>query len=124
MNITKFDPFRSLIAIKLFRVIKCVNIIDETVYFFSLYQQIYQELITLIGSPPRKFKETPPTLIITCILPKKLGVVDNLLLDHVELPNVLDLAVHLVNLVGWMGKRDHSKTILLLEVFYWSLLHG
>ena len=37
-------------------------------------------------------------------------VVDNLLLDHVELPHVLDLAVHLVNLVSWIVKVDHSKT--------------
>ena len=36
-------------------------------------------------------------------------VVDNLLLDHVGLPHVLVLTVHLVNLLGWMGKGDHSK---------------
>ena len=30
------------------------------------------------------------------------------------LPNILFLAVHLVNLLGWMGKGDHSKTFLLL----------
>ena len=39
-----------------------------------------------------------------------LRVVDNLLLDHVELPHVLDLTVHLVNLVRWMVKEDHYKT--------------
>ena len=30
----------------------------------------------------------------------------NHLLDHVKLPNVLFLAVHLVNFNGWMGKGD------------------
>ena len=39
-------------------------------------------------------------------------VVDNLIPDHVELTHVLDLAVHLVIIVSWMGKGDHSKTIL------------
>ena len=31
---------------------------------------------------------------------------------HVELTHVLDHAVHLVNLVGWMVKGDHSETFL------------
>ena len=44
----------------------------------------------------------------------------NLLLDHVELPHVLDLAVHLVNFFGWMGQGDHSETFLLLALFYQS----
>ena len=37
---------------------------------------------------------------------KKLKVVDNLLLDHVGLPHVLVLVVHLVHFVGWMGRGD------------------
>ena len=45
--------------------------------------------------------------------------VDNLLLNHVGLPNVLVLAIHLVNL-GWMGKRDHSKAFLQLALICWS----
>ena len=32
------------------------------------------------------------------------GVVDNLLHEHVELPHVLDLTVHLVHLTTWMGR--------------------
>ena len=36
-----------------------------------------------------------------------LYVLDNLLLDHVGLTQVL---VHLFNLFVWMGKGDHSKT--------------
>ena len=32
----------------------------------------------------------------------KPNVVENLLIDHVELPHVLDLAVHLVNQFGWL----------------------
>ena len=47
-------------------------------------------------------------------------LIDNLLLDHVGLPNVLDLAVHLVNLFGWMSQGDHSETLLLLTLFYQS----
>ena len=39
---------------------------------------------------------------------------DNLLLDHVGLPHVLVLAVHLVNLLGWMGKVDHFKTHVII----------
>ncbi len=36
------------------------------------------------------------------------------MVDHVGLPHVLDLTVHLLN---WMARRDHSKTILL-KVFF------
>ena len=52
-----------------------------------------------------------PTPKIYRLLP-----VANLLLDHVGLPLVLVLAVHLVNLFGWMDKEDHSKTFLLLAL--------
>ena len=34
--------------------------------------------------------------------------------------NVLDLAVHLVNFLGWTGQGDHSETLLLLALFYQS----
>ena len=44
-------------------------------------------------------------------------MVDNLLPDHVELPLVLDLAVHLVQLMTWMGRRGHTETFSLLELF-------
>ena len=50
-----------------------------------------------IGSPPENLSTPTPTI-------------NKLLLDHAELPHVLDLAFHLVNLVGWMIKRDNSKT--------------
>ena len=35
--------------------------------------------------------------------------VDKLLLEHVGLPHVLDLAVHLVNFFGWMSQGGHSE---------------
>ena len=35
---------------------------------------------------------------------------NNPLLDHVGLPHVLVLAVHLVILLGWLGQRDSSWT--------------
>ena len=39
---------------------------------------------------------------------------------HVELPLVLDLAVHLVNFFGWMSQGGHSEPLLLLALFYQS----
>ena len=47
-------------------------------------------------------------------------LIDKLLLEHVGLTHVLDLAVHLVNLFGWMSQGDHSETLLLLTLFYQS----
>ena len=47
-------------------------------------------------------------------------VFDNLLLYHVELAHVLDLTVHLVNIVDWMGTRDPFKTFWLSALFHWS----
>ena len=41
-------------------------------------------------------------------------------LEHVELPHVLDLAVHLVNFFGWVSQGDHSEPLLLLALFYQS----
>ena len=40
-----------------------------------------------------------------------LGLVHNLLLEHVGLPHVLDLAVQLVNFLGSMGQGVHSETL-------------
>ena len=48
--------------------------------------------------------------------------VDKLLLEHVGLTHVLDLAVHLVNFlaIGWMSQGGHSEPLLLLALFYQS----
>ena len=45
---------------------------------------------------------------------------DKLLHEHVGLPHVLDLAVHLVNFFGWMSQGGHSEPLLLLALFYQS----
>ena len=39
-------------------------------------------------------------------------------MDYVGLPYVLVLTVHLVNLLGWVGKGDHSRYLatLLLKI--------
>ena len=71
-----------------------------------------------IGSPPKKYKETSSGLVYTHSL--RLWVVDKLLLNHIELPCVLDLIVHLVNLVGWMVIGDHSKTFF----YNWNFFTG
>ena len=47
-------------------------------------------------------------------------MIDKLFLEYVGLPNVLDLAVHLVNFFGWMSQEVHSKPLLLLTLFYQS----
>ena len=39
----------------------------------------------------------------------KLKVFDYLLHDHVELPQVFIVTVHLVNLFCWMSRGDHPK---------------
>ena len=44
-------------------------------------------------------------------------MIDKLLLEHVGLPHVLDLAVHLVNFFGWMSQGGHSEQLLLLTLF-------
>ena len=51
-----------------------------------------------------------------------LWVVDNPLSDHVGLPHVLDLAVHLVQLMTWMGRGSQTETFSLLELFPYSAL--
>ena len=33
-----------------------------------------------------------------------LGLIDKLLLEHLGLPQVLELAIHLVNFFGWMSQ--------------------
>ena len=43
-------------------------------------------------------------------------MVDNLLPDHVGLPHVLDLAVHLVQLMTWMGRGGHTETFSTVPV--------
>ena len=50
----------------------------------------------------------------------KLGLIDKLLLEHVGLTLVLDLAVHLVNFFGWMSQGGHSEPLLQLALFYQS----
>ena len=46
-------------------------------------------------------------------------MVDNLLPDHVGLPHVLDLAVHLVQLMTWMGRGGHTEIVLgLISTHY------
>ena len=47
-------------------------------------------------------------------------LIDNLFLDHVGLPHVLDLAVHLVNFFGWMSQGGHSEQLLFFALFYQS----
>ena len=42
----------------------------------------------------------------------ELHVVEGLLPDHVELPHVLDLALHLVHMT-WMGRGCHTETFFL-----------
>ena len=41
-----------------------------------------------------------------------------LLLEHVGLPHVLDLAVQLVNFFGWMSQGAHSEPLLLIALFW------
>ena len=47
-------------------------------------------------------------------------MIDKLLLELVRLSCVLALAVHQVNLFGWMDQGDHSEPLLLLALFYQS----
>ena len=49
---------------------------------------------------------------------QNLGLIDKLLLEHVGLPHILDLAVHLVNFLGWMSQGGHSEPLLLIALFY------
>ena len=47
-------------------------------------------------------------------------MIDKLLLKHVGLPHVLDLAVHLVNFLAGSVKGLNSEPLLLLALFYQS----
>ena len=47
-------------------------------------------------------------------------MIDKLLLEHVGLPHVLDLAVHLVKFFCWMSQGGHSEPLLLLALFHQS----
>ena len=47
-------------------------------------------------------------------------MIDKLLLEHVGLPHILVLAVHLVNFFGWMSQGGHSEQLLLFALFYQS----
>ena len=49
---------------------------------------------------------------------QNLGLIDKLLLEHVGLPHILNLAVHLVNFLGWMSQGGHSEPLFLGELFY------
>ena len=44
---------------------------------------------------------------------QKLGLIDKLLLEHVGLPHVLDLAVHQVIFFGWISQGGNSEPLLL-----------
>ena len=47
-------------------------------------------------------------------------MIDKVLLEHVRLPHLLDLAVHLVNFFGRMSQGGHSEPLLQLALFYQS----
>ena len=47
----------------------------------------------------------------------KIWVVDNILPEHVELPHVLDLAVHLDQLTTWMGRGGYTETFFPSKLF-------
>ena len=49
---------------------------------------------------------------------KVMGV-DNVLHNYVEQLHVLDLPVHQVNFLGWMGdgEGDHSETLLVVVAY-------
>ena len=47
-------------------------------------------------------------------------MIDKLLLEHVGLPHVLVLAVHLVNFFSWVSQGGHSEQLLFFALFYQS----
>ena len=47
-------------------------------------------------------------------------MIDKLLLEHVGLPHVLVLAVHLVNFFSWVSQGGHSEQLLFFALFSWS----
>ena len=65
------------------------------------------------------FKGCPKWSYGTCLPSfQTFEFINNLLLEHVGLPHVLYLAVHLVNFFGWMGQEGHSEPLLLIALFY------
>ena len=47
-------------------------------------------------------------------------MIDKLLPEHVGLPHVLVLAVHLVNFFSWVSQGDHSEQLLFFALYYQS----
>ena len=47
-------------------------------------------------------------------------MIDKLLLEHVGLPHVLVLAVHLGNFFSWLSQGGHSEQLLFFALFYQS----
>ena len=47
-------------------------------------------------------------------------MIDKLLLQHVGLPHVLVLAVHLVNFFSWVSQVGHSEQLLFFALYYQS----
>ena len=45
-------------------------------------------------------------------------MIDKLLLEHVGLPHVLVLAVHLVNFFSWVSQGGHSEQLSFSAFFY------
>ena len=45
-------------------------------------------------------------------------MVEDLLPDHIELPPILDLSVHLVHLMTWMGRGGHIRRLFPFEHFF------
>ena len=54
------------------------------------------------------------------ILLQKLGLIDKLLPEHVGLPHLLVLTVHLVNFFSWVSQGGHSEPLLFFALFYQS----
>ena len=81
-----------------------IHLLEE---FQSLLYYRVSSKVAGMSSPSRNLVSSGPD-----------NVLDNLLLDHVGLPHVLVLTVPLVNLLGWMGKGDHSRYLatLLLKI--------
>ena len=47
-------------------------------------------------------------------------MIDKLLLEHVGLPQVLVLTVHLVNFFSWVSQGGHSEQLLFFALSYQS----
>ena len=47
-------------------------------------------------------------------------MIDKPLPEHVGLPHVLVLAVHLVNFFGWVSREGHSEQLSFFALFSWS----